>query len=586
MPTREIIIREVLLTDDLTYTPATDRATKTLAFKILTDGDDRLEVSGKDRYTFSVVASTPEANMHAATWHMMIAAARCVLLTLERAGQPLTEATLRTDLVSRGFDAEWVSYAVNMLRGEKIVAWRAGGLLTDLTGSEHRRARRLSPSSLAPSGAPQTVSTATTTEPSTTAAAARHRMDDASDLTASVPDDPMAFGRRLAAQQSASFDPGDLSMAPPAKTAPVTAEPTIPDGVLTTYISLVLEMWAKHGKTTAKWRELPWSTPDIDLPEGITHDDVAHAVFDRLIDNGTIVMVGRGKEGVFTFVPARDAVDYAAQWLIQSAPTWDAAVTATIEFLAATTGVQRDTPNGWAPEVIARLALDAAVAAGALVVTDGVYRSANPKPVVAKTEPEVVETPTPSAPVAPAPAPTPSPSPSPTTTTAPSPSTTTSGTGAPASGQKKAAPTGTTPASSPTLEKKVDVIAQKLDALGAKFDTLPPPPSKTATIIDAARSADIDVVVCLEDVLVALFVHDEAPRSVIRDRLPGRVRSKTTGRVRDRRPKLGAALALGTRAGVIAIDNDGKKYRYITHADVLDKHAWKARLDRRLGTAA
>lgn len=507
--------------------------------------------------------------------HDTIAAARLVMGALETApGRASTTAHLSANLAHRSFPAPMVSAALAWLVEQGLITV-TGGVVTDITGDRRPKAPRpalpadmVTPRNTAPAPAPST------------AAPVRPRMDADERMMGTT--DPMAMGARMreqATMPSAGFDPGDVPAAAAKTTVEKTpAAPTIPDSAIVAYTAAVLDMWARHGKPSGEWAEFPWDLPTIDLPDGITPSGVVHRVFDRLIKSGIV----RKDDELFTYVPAQRAVTAVAAWLTRFIGNLSFDVHTRADFHRdASTEAKRVAPDGWTATIIIDLALLALVSDGTLTVDGDVFTR------VVEPAPEVV-----------------APAPAGRDTTSSTPKTEQSGTvqrapktegkvveksaavaPAPVAAAKPAPAPAPTPVSA-ALEKKVDTLTTKVDGIAARLGTLPPPPSKTATIIAAAREADIDVVVCLEDVLVALYVHDEAPRSVIRDRLPGRVRSKSTGRIRDRRSKLGAALALGTRAGVIAIDDDGKKYRYITHADVLDKHAWKARLDRRLGTAA
>lgn len=505
--------------------------------------------------------------------HDTIAASRLVMGHLETAaGRASTRAHLSAGLAHRGFPANAVSDALTWLTEQNLITVSAG-TVTDITGDRRPKAPR--PALPADLVTPRNSGTA----PSTTGTTANRPNMSVDERMVGTTADPMAMGARMRTQAtmpSASFEVGEV---PTSNKTTVKKTPVaIPDSVLVAYTASVMDMWARHGKPTATWAEFPWDLPTVELPEGVTADDVAnHVFYNKLVANGTVRKDGE----IFTYVPAERAVQSLTTWIAGIAPTQTNDDIVYAESLAALDSVAPVIPDGWDATALVKMALDAVVERGELVEVDGGYKRTGwdePVPEVVESKPKTEQKP-----AGDTSSPAVDPKPEGTATVAKTEEKVVEKTSEPEAPSTKAP---AAPVNAPALEKKVDTLTTKVDGIAARLGTLPPPPSKTATIIAAAREADIDVVVCLEDVLVALYVHDEAPRSVIRDRLPGRVRSKSTGRIRDRRSKLGAALALGTRAGVIAIDDDGKKYRYITHADVLDKHAWKARLDRRLGTAA
>lgn len=558
MPSREVIVRETLITDNLTYTAADDRETKRMVRTIRLEGDERLQVEGTS--TFTITATRAEAGMSADQWHTLIAAARVVLLELEKAGKPTPEGTLSANLVQRGFTAEVIRDAVNLLRAEKVVA-RRDGAIHDLTGTDHRATRRLSPESLAPRN---TAAPA----PSSSTTAVRPNMPVDERMIQSPEQLDMAARMRAQAESmpTASFEVGDV---PAAKPAPKKDEKTpvaIPDSAIVTYIDAITSAFARYGKPSATWKDLGVRLPSTELPEGVTRQTTAAAALDKLAASGTI----RHESGVYTHVPAERAVAGLTKWIGESAKAGALITPAAARALAQREDVQKLAPNGWNAETLVALALDAVVTSGAIERVDGGWM---------KPAPKVVEKP-----VAPARAPKPAETdPKPET---PQPEGTTPV--ASASGQtpegNKTEKSETPPAVSiPVLEKKVDVLTVAVGRVEQKLHTLPAPPTKEREMYTDATPEARHV---LEKVLVQLKLKSAAPdesdrymnREALKLRVPGRARvTATNPNPPDLRQHLDAALELGRAMGVISY-TEKRGYLFVTHVNVMPK----GELDRRV----
>ncbi|OKH71937.1 hypothetical protein EB73_09665 [Mycobacterium sp. SWH-M3] len=549
MPSRESLIREVLLTDNLTYTAAPDHETKRLVRTIRLEGDERLQVDGTS--TFTITATRSETNMTADQWHTMIATSRCVLLELERAGKPIPESSLTANLVQRGFTAEHVRDGVNWLRGEKLVT-RREGVLHDMTGTDHRAKRRLSPASLAPrnSAAPSAPASSTTTVNTRPNMPVDERL-------IGHPDQYLDMAARMRAQAesmpSASFEVGEVPAAKPTvKKTPVA--PTIPDSVLVAYIDAITSAFARHGKPSATWRELGVKLPPAELPEGVTRQTTAAAALDKLAASRTI----RHENGVYTHVPAEHAVAGLTKWIGESAKAGALITPAAARALAQREDVQKLTPNGWNAETLVALALDAVTESGVIERVDGGWMKPAPK---TEQKPE-----------APAPAPKPK--------TAPEPAGDTTSTKPKTEGNKSTKPDTETPAAvnSPVLEKKVDVLTTEVRAIGARLHTLPPPPTAEKVLLDEADSA---VKSLLESVCVRLKLDDPLTEGAIHRALPGKSKpSRVNPNPVDKRLRLGEALALGVDARILAFDHITRKYRLITATPLMSKAALDRRVQR------
>lgn len=402
------------------------------------------------------------------------------------------------------------------------------------------------------------------------------------------PDQYLDMAARMRAQAesmpSASFEVGEVPAAKPTvKKTPVA--PTIPDSVLVAFTESVLDMWARHGKLTARWAELPWDLPTIDLPEGITAADVAnHVFYNKLVARGVIRKDGE----IFTYVPAEKAVKTLSAWVIKDSVE---GVLLTAANAAAREDVQALTPSGWSTETIMALAMEAAAAeAGAIERVEGGYM----KPVV-----EAVEKPK-----APAPAPKPA---GDTTSSAPAPKPEGTATVAPASGQETSAqkPSKTktetetetdtektpAPVNAPVLEEKVDTLTTEVRAIGKRLHTLPAPPTKEREMYTDATPEARHV---LEKVLVQLKTtmrvaeeknkgeqHFAMTRDDLKNRIPGRARvTATNPNPPDYRKHLPDALELGRAMGVIEYTEAwlGGSYLFVTHVNVMSR----AELDRRV----
>ncbi|CPW94963.1 hypothetical protein [Mycobacteroides abscessus] len=556
MPSREVLIREVLLTDNLTIDiPAPDRETRKVITAIHDGKDERLAYAAGE---MSFTATRAETTMSADQQHTMIAAARVIMLELERAGKPIPEASLTAALGQRGFTPADIRDGAKLLRTEKLVA-RRDGAMHDLTGTEHRAKRRLSPASLAPR----------------TSAAAT----PASSTTANRPNMPVGaliehpervdMGKRMRAQAeqmpSASFEVGDIPAAPAKTTVKkaVPAAPVIPDSAVVAYTESVLDMWARHGKLTARWAELPWNLPTMELPEGVAAADVAnHVFYNRLVARGVVRQDGE----IFTYVPAEKAVKALSAWVIKDSVE---GVLLTAASAAAREDVQALTPSGWGTETIMVLALEAAAEAGVIERVEGGWMKPAPKPEVVEQKPAPK-------PEAPAPAPA---------------GDTTSSTTAPKPEDAKSETPPAAPVSNTALEKKVDVLTGEVRAIGKRLHTLPAPPSKEQVMLaDAIPEARY----LLEKILVQLKVkqrlaeednkgeqHFAMTRDDLKSRMPGRARvTATNPNPPDYRKHVLAALELGRAMGVIKYTEKwlGGSYVFITHVNVMPR----AELDRRV----
>lgn len=535
MPSREVIVRETLLTDNLTYTAADDRETKRLVRTIRLEGDERLQADGTS--TFTITATSPEVHLTADQWHTLIAASRCALLALEKAGKPLPEAGLTANLAQRGFTAEHVRDAVNLLRAEKVAA-RRDGVITDLTGTGGRAKRRLSAASLTPR------TTAPSTPAPSTPAANRPRMDVGRLIE--HPDKRVDMGKRMRAQAeqmpSASFEVGDTAK-PTVRKDEKKSPVAIPDSAVVEYKTAILDAFARTGKVTATWGELGVKRPALgDLPEGVTPAMVADLAIAKMHASGEIRASKSSR--TFTYVPAEKAVAALTKWLPGAALPGK---TITVAALAQREDVQKLTPSGWAPETIGRLALDAVAVSGALVTVDGGWM---------KPAPEVVEKKT-----APAPAPKVD-----TKPVKPEPA-------------KSGVPTPAQHAvSAPALEKKVDTLTDAVVRVERKLDTLPPPPTAEKVLLDEADSA---VKSLLESVCVRLKVDGAMTEGAIHRALPGKSKpSRVNPNPVDKRLRLGEALALGVDARILDFDHVTRKYRLITVTNLMPKTELERRVKR------
>lgn len=570
---RELLLRRALRRPEnpnRDYTAALDSLTDDL---VVTDTNGVLTVDLRNAL-----------GEHDGCRHNIVAAARRIMAGLETA--PNRTAT-KSDIVAheapRGFTAPMVNAALAWLVEQRLITV-TNGVVTDISGDRRPSgARAALPDDLVTprtvgTAAPQTVSTATTTEPSTTAAAARHRMD-ASDLTAHVPDDPMAFGRRLAAQSVAgdipnlSFDPGDLSMAPPPvkqKVVEKTATKTpLSDGVLVAYTEALSASFGAKGKVSVPLTDIRFAVPTMELPGGWTVGSTATHIV-------TTSSMFRHENGVVTHVPAARAVGGITKWVELVAAKVPPETTVTVAQLAGRDDIRALIPSGWESEVIVTLALEAALTAGALVVvTDGVYLTPaapepEPEPVVEPAAPTqqpvksgVPETSTTSAPVAPATTPSPSPSPSPSPKTAPK----TSGTVAAASGQSsvdtptKTAPKVSQPETAPvtigeTILAEVREMRRDVRAALAPVTAPRTDPQSAAQVLAASDVMTKKVVV---RVVVCLHVYGEMTRSGLRKKMNSK-----------RLYHLPEAIALGLRLGVLdANAQGGKALRLLDHSKVI-----------------
>ncbi len=367
MPSREALIREILLTDDLTIEPPMDRETRKVITAIIDGKDERLEFSAGE---MSLTATAAESAMTADQWRTLIAAARHVLLELERAGKPIPE----TSLAQRGFTAEQVAAGIKFLRAEKVVARREGGTVTDLTGAGGRGKRTLSPASLAP----RTSTAAPAPSSSTTSTAPRMTADPR--MVGDIAGDPTAMGKKLAAQAEQMPNPGfevpAANTAPVKKTEQKTVPVAVPEGAVVTYKTAVLDAFARTGKPTVAWSELGVTRPALgDLPEDWTPEKVLGTAIDGMCGTGELVV--NDDFTVCTYVPAEKAVKAVVEWLGRAALPWKLL---TVAHVVARKDVLEVVPSGWAAEVIATLALDAVTDDGVLERVEGGYMKPVPKP--------------------------------------------------------------------------------------------------------------------------------------------------------------------------------------------------------------
>lgn len=558
MPTRDVLIRETLLTDNLTLSvPAPDRETRKVIAAIHDGKDTRMEYAARE---LSLTATRAEAGMSADQWHTMVAAARVVLLELEKAGKPTPEGTLSANLVQRGFTRADVIAGVNLLRGEKVVA-RTDGVITDLTGTGGRAKRRLSAASLTPRNtAPST--------PSKGATANRPRMSVGNLIEHP---DKLDMGERLRAQAeqmpTASFDPGDVPAA--ASTVKRKAVPVaIPDSAITALLTAVLDAFARVGKPTVTWSELGVKRVELgDLHEGWTPERVLQTVIKKMSKSGELRDVGDGAKRTFTYVPAERAVTAVAEWITRFIARLSFDTYTRTDFHRDASGeANRVAPEGWSAATITDLALTKLVDAGTLTVDGDVFTR------VVKPEPKPK-----SEPVAPAPAPNTEQKPAGDTTsstTDPKPE---------GSGQKsedsKTEKSETPPAvNSPVLEKKVDKLTDSVERVERKLDTLPPPPTAEKVLLDEADSA---VKALLESVCVRLKLDGSMTEGAIHRALPGKSKpSRVNPHPVDKRLRLGEALALGVDARILDFDHVTRKYRLITVANLMPKTELERRVKR------
>ncbi|WP_449560451.1 hypothetical protein [Mycolicibacterium mageritense] len=506
--------------------------------------DERLAYAMRE---LSITATRTEIHLTADQWHTLIAAARVILLALEKAGKPIPESTLTAALGQRGFTADHVRDAVKLLRGEKVVT-RTDGVITDRTGTEHRAARRLSAVSLSPRNTAKPASA-----PASSTAAVRPRMPVGALIERP---DKLDMGARLRAQAeqmpTASFEVGDT--ANPASKVKKPSAPTIPDSVLVSYIDAITSAFARHGKPSATWRELGVRLPPTALPEGVTRQTTAAAALDKLAASRTI----RHENGVYTHVPAEHAVAGLTKWIGESAKAGALITPAAARALAQREDVQKLTPNGWNAETLVALALDAVTESGVIERVDGGWMKPAPK---TEQKPE-----------APAPAPKPK--------TAPEPAGDTTSTKPKTEGKKTKpeTPPAAPPVSNTALERKVDVLTGEVRAIGKRLHTLPAPPSAEKVLLDEADSA---VKALLESVCVRLKVDGNGTEGAIHRALPGKSKpSRVNPNPVDRRLRLGEALTLGVDARILAFDHITRKYRLITVANLMPKTELERRVKR------
>lgn len=554
MPTREALIRETLLTDTLTLTaPDPDRSTKRVVRNIRLEGDERLQVDGVDTPRFTITATSTETTMTADQWHTMIAAARTVLLELEKAGKPIPEANLTATLTARGFTLSDIRDGVNWLRTEKVVA-RRDGAIHDLTGTEHRAKRRLSPVSLAPRNSAAPASPASST------AAVRPNMPVDERMIQS-PDQYLDTAARMRAQAQAmpnpSFEVGNT--AKPTPNPPKKTPVAIPDSVLVEYIDAITSAFARYGKPSATWRELGVRLPSAELPSGSTKQTTAASALDKLAASGTI----RHERGVYTYVPAECAVAGLTKWIGESAKAKALITPAAARALARREDVQRLTPNGWNAETLVALALDAVTVSGVIERVDGGWMKPAPKVVATNPKTEVVEKPATAAP-----APEPAPKMDTKSVTASKPDPSESGVPAPPAPAVNAG----------ALERKVDTLTDAVVRVERKLDTLPPPPSAEKVLM---ADADTAVKALLESVCVRLKLDGSMTEGAIHRALPGKSKpSRVNPNPVDKRLRLGEALALGVDARILDFDHVTRKYRLITVANLMPKNELERRVKR------
>lgn len=518
------------------------------------------------------------------TRHNSVAASRLIMGALETApGRSAKTSALTANLTHRGFTANTVSAALSWLVEQNLIT-ASNGTATDITGERRpSKARPALPADLVtPRTSTSTSGTVAQAPAPSTPVSNRPNMTVGNLIE--LPEQ-LDMGERMRQQAggSASFDPGDLSAAAASTKTEKSAAPTIPDSVMVAYTGSVLDMWARHCKPTAKWAELPWSLPTIDLPEGATPTTVTNAVVNRLIANGTLTRAGVHADAVWTHTPAKRFVDKMTTWLLKTAlPAWtpDSAVTATT--VAGMDGIRDNTPSGWNTETLVQMAIDAAVSSGVLVMVDGTARTKPAPPEQKKTETPETETPKTEG-----------------DTTSSTPKTEPEGTRqvAPASGQVDAKTEGKSPAaktpatpppapvSSAALERKVDTLTTKVDAIGARLHTLPAPPTKERVMYTDADPLARRV---LETVLVQLKLKAaedaESDRYMTREalkvRVPGRARVTATNPTPpDLRQHLDAALELGRAMGVISY-TERRGYLFISHVNVLSRRDLDARVQR------
>lgn len=580
MATREELLRDLILSPrgQLTIPSNTaDRETRK-AIRELTEGDNpRADYAAG---VLDLTAHPDDMRLNADQQHNVLAAARNVLLTVTT---PRPEVDIAAHFASSGFTPEMVRDGVNFLRRDRL-ATRRDGVVTVTVPAPAKR----------PSLPADLLAPRNTAAPSTSTPANRPRMPAGGLIE--HPDQHLDMGARLRreAEQmpTASFEVGNTAK-PTVKKDEKPATPTIPDSAVVAFTESVLDMWARHGTLTARWAELPWDLPTVELPEGVTSNDVAnHVFYNKLVANGTVRKNGE----VFTYVPAERAVTKTVDFLTRfiGHVSFDTHTRADLHRDAS--GIAA--PDGWSPATITDLALTTLVADGTLTVDGDTFTR------VRKPE-------------APAPAPKPAEQDKPKTapkpagdTTSPAADTKPSGTRtvAPASGQvaegkktettvsggkktegKKTpaadAPAPTAPVSSAALEKKVDTLTTKVDAIGARLHTLPAPPSKERVMYTDADPLARRV---LETVLVQLKLKAaedaESDRYMTREalklRVPGRARVTATNPTPpDLRQHLDSALELGRAMGVITY-TEKRGYTFISHVNVMTRADLDARVQR------
>lgn len=519
--------------------------------------------------------------------HNTIVASRLIMTWLEQAGGTLTKSDIVT-AYAKAFGSS-VPAALSWLTEQELVTITKG-VVTDISGD--RRPSKARPALPADMVAPRSGGTTPSPAPSTTAAAARPRMDVGRLIEHP---DPMAMAARMREQAmpSASFEVGDISSA--TKTPEKKTTVVIPDSAILTYKTAVLDRWAALGTPTATWAELGVKRPALgDLPEGWTPEKVLQHVIGSMRKQGELAVDEDAK--TFTYVPAERAVKAVSDWLGRAALPG--------KLITPTAAARREdvlkvVPSGWNAETIATLALDAV-----MEKVDGGWM---------KTAPEVVETPKAPEPIEPAPevveTPKPASAPAPAgDTTSPTPKTAPEGTVqmAPTEGKvaqkvegkkspdpvtPKTAETPAAPVNAPALEQKVDTLTTKVDGIAAALRTLPAPPTKERQMYtDAAPEARY----VLETVLVQLKTkkrvaeeegkgeqHFVMTRDDLKNRIPGRARvTATNPNPPDFRKHINAALELGRAMGVIDYTEKwlGGAYTFISHVNVMTR----AELDRRV----
>lgn len=327
----------------------------------------------------------------------------------------------------------------------------------------------------------------------------------------------------------------------------------IPDSAIVAQHAEVLDMWARHGKPTATWGELPWRNIPLELPEGVTRNDVVQEVFDRLTAKGTVKISADGD--TFTYAPAADAVAAVRRAHLEMSSHVTNAMASGV-FRGALGGITP--PMGWDISTLHKLAMDALVADGTLVIEDGLYRNTKAKAPVAapapKAEPKPVAAPAPvAAKVEPKPVQA-------ARTTEPAPT-------------KPAVPA---VAPVPALEKKVDTLTAAVSRVERKLDTMPPPPTAEKLLV---ADADTDVKRLLESVCVHLKLNGAMREAAIHRALPGKSKpSRSNPDPIDRRLRLGEALTLGVDAKILAHDPLTRTYRLVTVTNLMPR----AELDRRV----